>query len=476
MQTEGRARLCARLAAALPAVALCVACGTRADDGPVASQPLNVVLIVVDTLRADHLSLYGYAKPTSPHLDAFARNAVVFTNVTAQAPWTSPSMASLFSSLYPSAHGVLHRTAADRIPRLADAHVTLAEVLAPAGWATIGVTANPWLAAGQGLAQGFDSYRVLKGGARLRAREVNRFALSQLADDPQPPFFLYLHYMDVHGPYRAPDASQNRFRPSGETQPMPAEAIAALPDYLRIASAESLADYLAAYDAGIHYWDESFGQLLEALELRGLLDRTLVVVTSDHGEEFFEHGGFNHGRTLYQEQVHVPLVFWSKALGLGPKRIAHPVALIDVAPTILGLLGVPAPAAFQGVDRRSSMLADRADAAPIFSEAAVAIGGVPLPTGSLRAVRSGDWKVVENLKTGELRIFDLSRDPSEQGRAASPAEARRARDLFQAWSQANRKIADTVEAEDAPIDAETRQRLEELGYLEPPESAPESKP
>jgi arylsulfatase A-like enzyme len=433
-----------------------------------------VVLIVVDTLRADHLSLYGYDKPTSPELDAFARSAVVFTNVTSQAPWTSPSMASLFSSLYPSAHGVAQRTAANRIPRLAATHETLAEALASAGWATIGVTSNPLLTAENGLAQGFGHYRLLFGGARLRAPAVSRFALEELGPDPAQPFFLYIHYMDVHGPYRAPDAFQNRFRPTGKPDPMPAAAIAALPRYLEIESAESLADYRAAYDAGIRYWDENFGQLLEELEKRSLLDRTLVIVTSDHGEEFFEHGGFNHGRTLFQEQVHVPLVFWSKALDLEPKRIDHPVALIDVAPTVLGLLGVPAPAAFQGTDRRSLLTTGTADVAPIFSEAAVAIHGVQLPTGSLRAVRSGNWKAVENLKTGELRVFDLARDPREQGRAANPAETERARDLFEAWSQANQQIAVPLESDDRPLDAKTRRRLEALGYIEPAGGAPES--
>ena len=204
-------------ATVLLAAALCSGCSARAADRPVADERLNVVLIVVDTLRADHLSLYGYEKLTSPHLDAFARNAVVFTNVTAQAPWTAPSLASLFSSLYPSAHGITHRFSSRRIPRLADAHETLPEVLARAGWATAGVVANPLVARETGMAQGFDSYRLIVR-PRPPASELNRIAIGHLSADPRRPFFLYLHYMDVHGPYYAPEPFRSQFRPTGETE------------------------------------------------------------------------------------------------------------------------------------------------------------------------------------------------------------------------------------------------------------------
>lgn len=450
--------------AALVGAALCFAC---AAELPVAERPLDVILIVVDTLRADHLGLYGYAKPTSPNLDAFAREGIVFDDVTAQAPWTTPSVASLFSSLHPSAHGIRYRLEANRSARLSKGRDTLAELLARAGWVTLGVAANPWLGPETGLAQGFESYTLLSG-VKSPAPAVNRIALERLDADPRRPFFLYLHYMDVHGPYHAPQPFQARFQPARATAPLPPRARAALPGYLRLDSARSLAGYIGAYDAGIRYWDENFAQLLAQLEARGLLENALVVVTSDHGEEFLEHGGFGHGRTLFQEQVHVPLVFWSRALGLGPGTVEHPVALIDVAPSVLGLLGLPAPEAFQGLDRRGLMVHRKPRARPVFSEAAVRIGGFPPPSGALRAVRAGDWKVVENLKTGELRLFDLGQDPEEGGRAAGPADRERARDLFRAWEQANRRLAEEAPAAESTLDDDTRERLEAIGYVDQP--------
>jgi arylsulfatase A-like enzyme len=337
----------------------------------------NVLLIAIDTLRADHLGAYGYARETTPFLDSLARQSILFEDVLAQSSWTKTAMASLLTSTYPDEHGV--RGVDDRL-RL-DA-LTMAEVLAERGYFTAAVQSNPWMHPQSQLGQGFAEYHWLGSAA---AAEINEAAFDVLTRRRGEPFFLYLHYLDVHHPYTPPDA----YRQFGS----------AAPDL---------------YDGEIRHLDAQLAGLVESLESASLLENTLLVVTSDHGEEFGEHGGRYHGTTLYQEQLRVPLsIRWTGRLE-GGRRIKETVRSIDIAPTLLGLMDVPIPRSFQGISRTNLILGQSTG---VPSEEPPAFAQVGLndlaPDRDLFCVVGPRWKYIRDRRSSWRRLFDRQRDPGE---------------------------------------------------------------
>jgi arylsulfatase A-like enzyme len=226
---------------------------------------------------------------------------------------------------------------------------TLPEAFRDLGYRTAAVVANPWVATRKhGLDRGFEEYRYLEGAD---ADALHRIAREILAEDDARPLFLYLHYMDVHAPYARPlpgdpalGSAPQRYRRALEE-----EELGKAPRYLRLPAARRLDDYVDAYDLGIRRWDRSFGDFTRWLDSTGRLDHTLVAVVADHGEEFLEHGGWNHGETLYQEQLLVPWILYIP--GLSPRRIDdRVVSLIDVGPTLLGALEAKIPSTMAGRD------------------------------------------------------------------------------------------------------------------------------
>lgn len=415
----------------------------------------NVLIVVVDTLRADHLGLYGYERQTSPHIDALAQRAVVFDTMYSQAPWTKPSVASIFTSLYPVQHQVL-REGTDN--QLAPAIETLAEILQKHGYRTAAVSENPHVQRATGFDQGFDHFTGIRG-YKGDSGQFMRKAKSWLMEDSEKPFFLYVHLLDPHGPY-APD-DPGAFLDGLETsQPLVREGKVG-----KIVDGESLAVPLSAgdvaylealYDAEIREIDEAIGGLVEVLETRGLLENTVVVLTSDHGEEFLEHGAIKHGYHLYEESVRVPLVLLVP--GLEARRVDDTLAQhIDLAPTLLDLVGIPIPDHFQGRSLRRA-LAGEADA-----------GGIVFVATSWRnvervAIRAGDWKLVQHRDQDRLDLYRLSQDPGEQN-DVSAEHADVTRRLLEEYEAATRPIRGlSLEGGDGARDPEIEDALRAIGY------------
>lgn len=327
-------------------VLFALACGCR-------SEPTPVVLLTVDTLRADHLSFYGYARPTSRSLERLAREAVVFEHAFTTAPKTTPAYASMMTGRYPYAHGL--SALGEALPA---ENRTLAELLAERGYATAGFVSSTVMVADLSeLDQGFALW-----DDRLDARELHREnfertaartadrAIEWISEPRSSAPLLFVHWIDPHGPYTPPPAFLSRFRRnlSGERL-VPAK----IPGFQRLEWASTLSDYVDAYDAEIAYADAAIGRVLDALRAADLYDRSLIIVTADHGESLGEEGVyFRHGVTLDESSLRVPLIVKPPAgsPGAGSRVEGEAVSLVDILPTVADYLGVDAP---RGIDGRS---------------------------------------------------------------------------------------------------------------------------
>jgi len=397
----------------------------------------NVLLLVLDTQRADHLSMYGYARPTSPRLDAFASEAVRYDNAHASSSWTLPSHASLFTGEPLSRHqaGIMGRPFLDgRFP-------TLAERLREAGWATGGFVANTfWTGRNTGLARGFIRYEDFYGNlgdalARTTfGRRVAYEILPRLGRDDMPgrkwgptlnrdllhwvdglngrPFFAFVNYFDVHSPLKPPAPFAGRFRTAGPAQRASREIeLGAIGTAVELPPPERLAELVDLYDESILALDHALGELFAQLEARGLLERTIIVVTSDHGESWGEHGMIYHGHSLYREQTHVPLVVRWPGGQHGGTVVRSPVGIDQIPVTVAAGLGLPG-AAFPG---SALPLADDS-AGSVRTELArrsAVPSNWPASRGSVAAVVEGRWHYIEE-ESGSAELFDVMADPGER--------------------------------------------------------------
>ncbi len=470
------ARLSLRVAPAPGAAAVSIrSAQIRTPDAPTASPPTspastgrrpNVVLYVVDTLRADHLGCHGYSRPTSPRIDAFAAGAVRFRAAMAQSSWTLPATASLLTGRTPPGHGAVSPQHAIR-PDVA----TLAETLGAAGWDTAAFVTNYLGAAAYGHARGFATFRFYREqGARrpgvyLRSdvlqRRIDRWLATQRARRPDVPFFLYVHASDPHFPYvparRHARPFVDRHVRAGDVTRV-TDAVRALHNGQQdwgtrpvTLAASDLALLRDLYDGDVHQADESFGRLLDALAAQDMLDDTVIVFTSDHGEEFLEHGGLAHGQTLHREALHVPLVMRRPG---GAGAVVDDVAQhVDVYPTVLAAVGLPIPG---GLDGRS-LLVPAPPGMPIEGHAALRLG--PFEQD---AIVTADWKVVRDLVAPPARrftLFDLRADPAER------ADVGAARPILLGYGSSRVRTA-TAPRPPGPLvpDAQV-ERLRALGYL-----------
>jgi arylsulfatase A-like enzyme len=446
----------------------------------------DIVLVSIDSLRPDHLGSYGYARDTSPRIDALAAAGARFATATSSTSWTLPAHAALFTGLHDATHGL----SSDGL-RLADEHVTLAEVLRDAGWRTAGFFGGPYLHPAFGLAQGFDVYQscmtrladdlpegelraeALRGAETAHADVTGPRLLAEaerwLATLDEAPFFLFLHLWDVHYDYIPPPGYAERFDPD-YAGPLTGVGMFHDPTVRKGMDPRDLAHLVALYDGEIRWTDEVLGRVLDGLDRRGRLADAIVVVTADHGEEFFEHGGKGHRRTLFEEVVRVPLVVrWPGRVEAG-RVIEAPVRLVDVMPTLLALAGAELPVAVQGRDLGPLLRGETLPEAP-------ALLDLRRPRRHLRGLRSAERKLVSDAR-GRALLFDLARDPGEvrplRAREAV-AEAQRELDGRLEAAQGFRDGLASRGAERTPLDREMRERLEALGYLDasPGERAPE---
>lgn len=389
-----------RLAAAsllLAALALGNCAVNGAPDGPP-----DLLLISVDTLRRDHLGCYGHPRATSPNLDALAARGVVFENASSTASWTLPAHVSMLTGLYPAFHDVQ-----DDGSKLADGLPTLAERLAAAGYSTLAVVSHVYVSRAFGLARGFDIFdeSLTEGGSKNpRAGSVVERVLEHVgAVSRDQPLFTFVHLFDPHWEYSPPPPFDRRFTDPAYAGPVDG-TLASLSPYFELGSPMSPADLRRAidlYDGEIAYVDVEVGRLIHELERRRR--PTVVAFTADHGEEFKEHGSLGHGRTLFGEQLAVPLILaGDPALVAGTRRRA-PVSLVDLAPTLLELAGAEPLADVQGI----SLLAPEVRSRVVFGES-IRFGD------EIRSARLGPFKMI-HWEQGDRRVFfDLEQDPWEQ--------------------------------------------------------------
>ena len=431
--------------------------------------PTDVIVVVVDTLRADRLGRYGYGRGLTPVLDRLADRGVRFAHAYAPASWTMPSVASLFTSRLPLQHQVR-----DFDSRLPDSEVTVAERLNAAGFANAGFTANWRLTADLGYAQGFPTWRgfLNSPGSEKKARgEVLRAAALEWLDQkpaggaPAPHRLLYLQYMEPHAPLEPPADLRARF--AADVDP---EEMARLNKWALMLhpgreamTPEGAARLSALYDAEVAAVDAELGRLFEALEQRGVLEHALVIVTADHGEEILEHGTFGHGSNLFNTTVHVPLIVAGPGIPAG-RVVEENVSLVDLAPTLLDVFGLPREARFEG----RSLLPLLRGTAPATPAAPVdVIMQLPHKGGDLdlRAHQGGLVRGAEKLLIGVEGVgerFDLATDPGEQHPVTLPDDA----PLRQAYESAAAALAARQQPAEqkATVDEATKEKLRALGY------------
>jgi arylsulfatase A-like enzyme len=295
--------------------------------------PKGIILISLDTLRADHLGIYGYQRDTSPCIDAFAKENIVFENAVVQAATTLPSHMSIMTSLYPSFHGVKKNT-----QRLAENHLTLAELLRDGGYQTAAFTDGALVSGVFGFNQGFDIYDDQGGGIARILPKAKRW----LEKNKSNQFFLFIHCYDIHSPYNPPPSYINIFHDftyTGYLVPSNKILWAAHLNKLKV-DYEDVRHLMAFYDGGIRYTDEKIGEFLSYLRNSGLYDQSAIIITSDHGEEFKEHGSFLHWQLYYRPNLHVPLIMRIPSYPKKEIRINKLVQSIDILPTVLDIAGL----------------------------------------------------------------------------------------------------------------------------------------
>ncbi len=306
-----------------------------------ANTPHGIILISLDTLRADHLGIYGYHRDTSPSIDAFANESVVFDNAVVQSPWTLPSHMSIMTSLYPSFHGLDNKGS----QRLADEHTTLAEFLQEGGYQTAAFTGGSWVSGRFGFNRGFDSFddQGWYGIASILPK-VKKW----LDENKQNPFFLFIHCYDIHHPYNPPPPYNSMFHDFIYRGNLIPSAKALMNSSKKKLSNEDVRHLIALYDGGIRYTDEEIGKFLSYLREARLYEQTLIIITSDHGEAFKEHGELLHGQLYYRPNLHVPLIVRIPNYPKKEIRVSELVQSIDLLPTILDIARRPAHPKAQG--------------------------------------------------------------------------------------------------------------------------------
>ncbi len=451
-----------------------------------------IVMVVIDTLRADRVGFDGYGRETTPALDALAEESIVFERAWSPAPWTLPAMVSTMTSTWPLDHGVVaagQRIGPDQSP--------LAERLRRQGFRTAAFVANPLAATASGLDAGFERVERSRRTVSLEAIE------GWLEEHQTEPFFLYVHTTEPHLPYAAPGRFfeqighppperrkglvQRMYRYRSLTRRAGPEAEPAGTD-VESRQRESLkvfrrrkGDLDLLYDASVAWADHNFGALVEALRRRGLLDRCLLVVFSDHGEEMLEHGGVLHGQSLYAELTRVPMLWRLPGGERGGSRVAESVSLVDVAPTLFDLVGrASGEPAFTGRSFADRLLG----AGSAEAEAPAAVTSVRVergydyptdpPRGDLNlAAVEGSWKAIWDADNDRLELYDLAADPAElhDRSADEPERAARLGAVLRSWLAARPSLATPPGEDGAPsvhqaLDDEDLERLRALGYID----------
>ncbi|MDA8018741.1 MAG: sulfatase [Thermoanaerobaculia bacterium] len=478
MSTQHQRALGALLAAAALGSSGCVS--EPSETGrPIGPGP-DVVLISIDTLRADRMSLYGHTRDTTPGLTRMAEEAIVFDRAYHNGGGTLPSHMTMMTSLHPRAHWVTPSTGRTLPPE----RTTLAEVFHRHGWDTAAFVDGGWMAPKFGFAQGFDIYEDAGGGG---FEKVLPAASNWLADREERPAFLFLHTYDVHSqtdrlPYECPDGGHWRYLEEGFTpvgfdgcrdgrcasellSQLDAQLAAKTLDPADALGPTEIEWMKALYDGCIRWADDQLGEFFEHLQDLGIYDRALIVVTSDHGEEFLDHGRLLHHQNGFEEIARVPLIVKLPFGGGGGRRVGELAALVDLMPTLLEYARLPIPEVAQGTSLRPAI------------ESSVAVRSDLHVFSVLRGPR---YKYFAD--TGD--VYDLTKDTTETEAVADLDADLRTHLQERLWGLVNRDIAlqealdQGLEPPRTELTPEERQELEALGYLvteepEPPQQQPE---
>ena len=456
----------------------------------------NVLIYTIDTLRADHAGAYGYARDTTPFLKKFGASGILFDDCQAQAPWTKPSIASLMTSLYAFTHGIMSNS--DTIPA---GSATLAAQLRKARYTTASIVSTPFVGKATGLERGFDyllEYPLVlrqvdkRTDAGTDSAALNRVVFPWLDRHRSEPFFLYAHATDPHAPYDPPAPYDSKFA-------NPSEDAIFKRDYERFHSHHEYGGAAVLnramcvkagvnpdafirrakdrYDGEILHNDRNFELLIGKLKQLGLFDNTLIVVLSDHGEEFWDHGWTGHGQSIYNELTHCMLMMWNPALLGSPQHVKEPVQLIDVMPTILDLFGLEPPPVMEGQSLlpliRSRPFKRRGLVISSKFAAVKPQGLVPENSTDSFAIIDGRWKFIYRKQAAKadikkVELYDRIHDRAEQHDVAAqhPGEVEKKTSELAQWIAAQNKVRSLVgEKGTAPLDKQTIERLRSLGYL-----------
>lgn len=446
----------------LKALLVC-ASALLAGCGP--SQPPNVVLVVADTLRADKLGCYGSELGLTPYIDRFAAASSVFDHATSHAPWTLPATASLFTSLYPQQHG-----AGGRLPNftgLNPAVETLAERFLNAGYWTHAIVNVAFLGGTFGLTRGFEQVdeRFYNNNLQVRsAAETTDAALAWIDGERSGPFFLLVHYFDVHAVYAPPQPFRRRFAapPDREDERF---VFGTRSHMLSLRAGELTLDPQVIgraerlYDAEVAYMDSQIGRLFDGLSERGLQENSIVVLTADHGEEFLDHGGFEHGHTLYGELTDVPLII--RAQGDARARPAHysaSVGHVDVAPTLCELAGLAPSTSYMGRSLVPWIEGQSLPEVPLLAHG-------DFWDAPLSSTRLGDYKLIlpQDPELGDPELYRWRSDPLEQVNLATE-EAHVVQRLSELLAEFARQAAQRGPGARVELSAEMIDQLKSLGY------------
>ena len=471
-------------------------------DPKAGGPPQTVILVQLDTLRKDHLDVYGYERQTAPTLKRLAEEGALFQHAITQTGWTKAATTSIMTSLYPTTHGV-HQIP-DRLPA---SGTTIAEVFRHAGYATASFSSVSFTGQFTNLHQGFEEVhesestvgRAGPRGAKTAREYVDRLG-EWLEDHRDVPSFVYLHFFDPHSPYE-PNRPYDTMWADPKGRDEYVRQLEHLKKFIKdafmaqrgMATREELVaggvdpdTFLRFskdwYDGSIRGMDTEIGRLVERLEDLGLRDRSVLALYADHGEEFHEHGNMWHGRTVYGEMIRVPLILWGP--GHVPKglKVEEPVQLIDVTPTLLELSGLPIPKEAQGQSLRPLLASDTGAGAvgadggwkrrPLVSEKQP-FGTKEFPSASQSyAIVDGNWKLIHNVvrppEKSEFELYDFYKDEHDQEdlAAQNPEVVARLRKMLEGWKRmaTQAKLKSDTEATKG-LSAEQLERLRSLGYV-----------
>ena len=426
----------------------------------------NVILIVIDTQRADHLSCYGYKRNTSPTLAKFAEKGILFENAISQSSWTWPATASILTGLYPYTHGIIN----DESSFMVNSIVTLAEILQENHLTTFAISGNPLISKDKNFDQGFETFVEMPW---TRAEHLNHRFEKWLDRNNKLQFFAYLHYMDPHDPYHAPGDFYDMFDPDyrGKYNFDKGNDVSSAvnPLWKAINYGQGDAEYTerdiehlaALYDGEIRYSDSQFALLLDALKKQNVLDKTIIIITSDHGEEFLEHGKLKHGIHLYDETIKVPLIIWGPEM-TEAKRIKEQVETLDIYATLCTMLGIDIPEHIQGesllpgndAKSGSSYAYSQTEHAFIFGKGAA----------TKNSVRTIDWKLIHTPSKNEYELYALRKDRGEKDNLfGNHSMGKELKHKLEEWLK-KKKTSDLTGVRKG-IDEETMKKLRSLGYI-----------